>query len=116
MLVQLQQKPFIVEYTQKYVLLNLPGILFFGFLDLERRFLTQFGLSHIPMWLQIGTFFICTLFMIVSVHKLHLGVIGIAISQSIANFILMIAMWCASARQSKIKLANCVQYSDNEIT
>lgn len=36
----LEQKPYICEYTQYYVLANIPGLLFIGIYDLERRFLT----------------------------------------------------------------------------
>ena len=98
MLKSLQQKPYICETTQKYVMVYLPGLLFFGFIDLERRFLTQFGLSHIPMYLQIGALIMCTIFMVISIHFFHFGVVGIALSHSVSNFILMLVMFKASAR------------------
>ena len=97
-------------------MINLPGLLFFGLLDLERRFLTQFGLSHIPMYLQLVAFVFCTILMILSIHKLKWGVIGIALSQSVSTFLLMIAMWWASSRQSIIKIANSVSWRDHEIS
>jgi len=41
----------IIEMTGIYLFSNAPGLLFFGLYDLQRRFLTQFNLSIIPMWI-----------------------------------------------------------------
>ena len=53
--------------------------------------------------------------MIISIHVLNFGVVGIAISHSVSNFILMLLMWWASAKQTKIKIAIEVDRNDPEI-
>lgn len=116
LLLKLSQNPEICSHVWIYVMANAPGIFCFGLYDLERRYLTQFGLSSIPMKLQIYSFFVCSFMMWFAVFQLDSGYVGCAIATSISNVLLMLAIIWESNKQEKIIVPNNVKWRDPQVT
>ena len=108
LLLVLDQDPLVCRSTYVYVLTNVPGLLFFAFYDLQRRFLVQFGLSRIPMTLQFISFFVCSGLMYVTIVKLQLGLPGCGLAMSVSNLLLLVLIQLKSHRQAVLWKPNMV--------
>ena len=77
--------------TGLYLMSNVFGILFFGLFDVQRRFLTQFGMAHKPFILQIIQFFFTWYLVHELVHRQKLNALGTGYATTLSNFLLLIS-------------------------
>ena len=84
----LGKSPELIEYSQTYISVNLPGVFFLGLFDLERRFLNCAKSSWAPMIVQAFVTFLHLYWCQIFVAHLEMELVGIGIATSITSFTL----------------------------
>ena len=84
-LVALGQDKLVSAYSQQYNLVYLPGLLFKGFADCERRFLNNFGKNRIPFYTSLVGVVLHTFFCYVFVVAYKWDIVGLGIANVITG-------------------------------
>ena len=79
------------HYSQLYINLLIPGLYFLGFLDSNRRFLTNLGYQNGPMYIQVVATALHFLWCYILIDVFELGAAGAGIATTFTNFITMAA-------------------------
>lgn len=100
------QEPIVVNNMQNYIIAYLPGLIIFGFNDIQRRFLNSLGQANIPMiCLALGQLLHGPWVYLLAVH-MDLGIQGIGFASTITNMTMLISMLIMTSLESSISEAN----------
>ena len=94
------------EHAQTYMFAYMPGLVMYGFVDIQRKFLNMVGRSNVPLIAvacgEVVHLYLCK----VLVWDNHMNVTGIGIASSAANLVNFLIMLVYTCFISEVKDAN----------
>ena len=95
----------VVDYCCKYILVYLPGIFLAGLADIQRKFLTNFGMAQIAFHSGLLGLVIHILNCYILVIRMELGITGLGIAMALTQLIIFFTLLIYTHMQEDLREA-----------
>lgn len=85
-----------IEYMQIYLRINVPAVIMYGFIDLQRKWLNNQGKTTFPFLASLVGLMIHPVIIYSTVFRFELGFYGIGIAGAVTNSIVLALMLAIS--------------------
>jgi Na+-driven multidrug efflux pump len=105
----------VAKLAYQYILIRIPGHVFYGLTDIQKKYLILIGRSKDQMNAQIAACFVHAFFNYLFVNHLEMGVLGSGMASNLTNVFLLICNYILTARLKKFKEAHEVSIFDKRV-